>query len=131
MPFPTLSAAPAYTTVHGAAYCGDSLELLAGLPDGSVNLVVTSPPFALLREKAYGNQDQAGYLDWLTAFAKQVHRVPYDDGSFVLDLGGAYQRGVPARSLYPFRVLLKFCDEVGFFLAEEVVSRRWWNRVVA
>ena len=65
MPFSTLSAAPAYTTVHGAAYCGDSLELLAGLSDGSVNLVVTSPPFALLREKAYGNRDQAGYLSSL------------------------------------------------------------------
>jgi len=121
---PVLSVSPAYTTVHGAAFCGDSLDLLAGLPDRSVNLVLTSPPFALLREKAYGNRDQAEYLDWLTAFARQVHRVLRDDGSFVLDLGGAYQRGVPARSLYPFRVLLRFCDEVGFFLAEEVY---WHN----
>jgi len=125
MPQPPLpSAAPAYTTAHGAAFCGDSLDLLAGLPDGSVNLVITSPPFALLREKAYGNRDQADYLDWLMAFARQVRRVLRDDGSFVLDLGGAYQRGVPARSLYPFRVLLRFCDEVGFFLAEDVY---WHN----
>ncbi len=119
-----LAATPAYTTSHGAAYCGDSLDLLVGLADRSVNLVVTSPPFALLREKTYGNRDQAEYLDWLTAFARQVHRVLRDDGSFVLDLGGAYQRGVPARSLYQFRVLLRFCDEVGFFLAEEVY---WHN----
>jgi len=121
---PVLPVPPAYTTVHGAAFCGDSLDLLAGLPDGSVNLVLTSPPFALLREKAYGNRDQAEYLDWLTAFAWQVHRVLRDDGSFVLDLGGAYQRGVPARSLYQFRVLLRFCDDVGFFLAEDVY---WHN----
>ena len=121
---PTLPARAAYTTRNGAAFCGDSLQLLAGLSDRSVNLVVTSPPFALLREKAYGNRDQADYLDWLTAFAQQVHRVLRDDGSFVLDLGGAYQRGVPARSLYPFRILLRFCDEIGFFLAEEVY---WYN----
>ena len=121
---PPLLATPAYTTMLGASYCGDSLDLLAGLPDGSVNLVVTSPPFALLREKAYGNRDQAEYLDWLTALAHQVRRVLRDDGSFVLDLGGAYQRGVPARSLHPFRVLLRFCDEVGFFLADDVY---WHN----
>jgi site-specific DNA-methyltransferase (cytosine-N4-specific) len=42
-----------------------------------------------------------------------------DTGSFVLDLGGAYQRGAPVRSLYNYRVLLRLCDECGFFLAEE------------
>ena len=42
---------PAYLTNWGAAYCGDSLDLLAALPDASVNLVLTSPPFALQREK--------------------------------------------------------------------------------
>jgi site-specific DNA-methyltransferase (cytosine-N4-specific) len=115
---------PAYTTALGAAYCGDSLDLLRTLPSGSVNLVMTSPPFALLREKTYGNLDQHAYIDWLLNFGREVHRVLKDDGSFVLDLGGAYQRGVPARSLYQFRVLLRMCDEAGFFLAEEVY---WHN----
>lgn len=46
-----LSAKPAYTTQLGAAYVGDSLNLLADLPDSSVNLVITSPPFALQRQK--------------------------------------------------------------------------------
>ena len=106
---------PAYTTAHGNAYCGDSLELLGKLPTASVNLVMTSPPFALQRQKAYGNKDQDEYLEWLTAFAREVRRVLKDDGSFVLDLGGAYEKGVPTRSLYNFRVLIKFCDELGFF----------------
>jgi DNA modification methylase len=121
---PTLSVSPAYTTDLGAAYCGDSLELLVGLPNQSINLVVTSPPFALQRQKAYGNKDQAEYIDWLVRFAKQVHRVLKDDGSFVLDLGGAYEKGVPTRSLYNFRVLVRFCDELGFFLAEDFY---WFN----
>ncbi len=88
---PKFSVSPAYKTAFGAAYCGDSLELLAGLPDGCVNLVLTSPPFALQRQKAYGNKDQSEYVEWLAQFARQVRRVLRDDGSFVLDLGGAYQ----------------------------------------
>jgi DNA modification methylase len=111
--------APSYTTALGSTYRGDSLELLQTLPDASVNLVVTSPPFALQRQKEYGNPDQAEYVDWLTGFARLVHQKLRDDGSFVLDLGGAYQKGVPVRSLYQYRVLLAFCDLVGFHLAEE------------
>jgi site-specific DNA-methyltransferase (cytosine-N4-specific) len=112
-------AKAAYTTRQGAAYIGDSRELLAELPDDSINLVMTSPPFALQRVKAYGNKSQHEYLDWLTDFARLVHQKLTPDGSFVLDLGGAYQKGVPVRSLYNFRALIRFCDEVGFFLAEE------------
>jgi site-specific DNA-methyltransferase (cytosine-N4-specific) len=121
---PKLPFSPAYVTRAGACYCGDSLDLLAALPEASVNLVMTSPPFALQRQKAYGNKDQTEYIDWLTQFGKQVHRVLRPDGSFVLDLGGAYEKGVPVRSLYNFRVLIRFCDEIGFFLAEDFY---WFN----
>lgn len=110
---------PAYTTSRGAAYHGDSLNLLQELDDGSVNLVLTSPPFALQRKKEYGNKEQGDYVDWLVQFGELVYRKLADDGSFVLDLGGAYQKGVPARSLYNFRVLLRFCDHLGFILAED------------
>jgi SAM-dependent methyltransferase len=121
---PTLPIAPAYTTRCGAAYCGDSLKLLAALPDTSINLVITSPPFDLQRQKPYGNKDRVDYVDWLAQFAEQVHRVLKNDGSFVLDLGGAYQKGFPTRSLYNFRVPIRFCDELGFFLAQDFY---WFN----
>lgn len=114
-----LGIAPAYITGSGAAYCGDSLQLLEQLHDNSVNLVVTSPPFALLRKKEYGNKEQHEYIDWLAEFAAIVYKKLRNDGSFVLDLGGAYQRGVPVRSLYNYRVLMRFCDGLGFHLAEE------------
>jgi len=110
---------PAYLTHWGAAYCGDALDLLTALPDASVNLVLTSPPFALQREKEYGNQAQTEYVTWLSRFARLVQRKLKDDGSFVLDLGGAYEAGSPTRSLYNFRVPIHFCDELGFFLAED------------
>lgn len=115
---------PAYLTNRGAAYCGDSLNLLAALPDSSVNLVLTSPPFALQREKEYGNKAQHEYVAWLANFARLVHRKLKDDGSFVLDLGGAYEPGSPTRSLYNFRVPIYFCDVLGFHLAEDFY---WFN----
>jgi DNA modification methylase len=120
----TVLPAPTYITNNGAAYHGDSLDLLAAVQASSVNLVVTSPPFALQREKEYGNLDQVEYVDWLLQFGRAVHRVLTDDGSFVLDLGGAYQKGIPARSLYNFRVLLRLCDELNYFLAEDFY---WFN----
>ncbi len=110
---------PVYETLNGKAFCGDSLNLLDKLPNDSVDLVVTSPPFALLRQKEYGNLDQTEYVDWLAQFAYKVKRVIKPEGSFVLDLGGAYQKGQPIRSLYNYKVLIKFCEEVGFNLAEE------------
>lgn len=115
---------PTYQTPLGAAFLGDSLELLNQLPDQSINLVLTSPPFALQREKEYGNKGQGEYIEWLAQFAKIVYQKLKNDGSFVLDLGGAYEQGKPVRSLYNFRVPIHFCDEIGFFLAEDFY---WYN----
>ncbi len=115
---------PYYRTRLGATYVGDSCSLLAELADSSVDLVITSPPFALRRQKTYGNVAETEYVAWLVPFAKEVFRVLKPTGSFVLDLGGAYRAGIPARSLYNFRVLLTLCDEVGFYLAEDFY---WFN----
>lgn len=57
-------------------------------------------------------------------FAEEIRRVLAPDGSFVLNIGGSYERGRPTRSLYHFRVLLMLCDEVGFHLAQECF---WFN----
>jgi site-specific DNA-methyltransferase (cytosine-N4-specific) len=108
-----------FTTSLGQAILGDSRNVLKTMPSESVDLVMTSPPFALLREKEYGNHDQAAYVEWLCGFGPEIRRVLKPTGSFVLDLGGAYQRGVPIRSLYNFRVLITLVEEFGFFLAEE------------
>lgn len=109
----------AFRTAFGMALVGDSMEVLTTMPDESVDLVMTSPPFALLREKSYGNLDQEEHVAWLAGFGPAVKRVLKPSGSFVMDLGGAYRRGVPVRSLYNFRVLIKLVDEVGFHLAED------------
>lgn len=108
-----------YKTPYGLQLSADSREILASLPAQSIDLIITSPPFALLRQKSYGNKDQDAYVAWLTEFGEAAFKPLKDTGSFVLDLGGAYQRGKPIRSLYNFRVLLDFCDHLGYHLAEE------------
>src|SRR5437667_11584200 len=102
-----------YRTQNGRQICGDSKQILDLLPKASVDLIVTSPPFALLRKKSYGNENQAEYGAWLGEFGELAFPVLKQTGSFVLDLGGAYERGRPVRSLYNFRVLLDFCDRIG------------------
>lgn len=115
-----LEAEPFYVEGNGAAVKGDSRELLADLPDESVNLVVTSPPFALTRKKEYGNKDSEDFAEWFLEFSDQVYDVLKPSGSFVVDIGGSWQKGEPVRSLYHFELLLKLAGEEGRYnLAQE------------
>lgn len=110
---------PAYSTSLGSAWAADSADWLPTLADDSVDLAMTSPPFALLRPKAYGNRVDDDYLDWLMGFAKALRPKLKDTGSLVIDMGGAYQRGAPKRSLVQWRFLLRAVDELGYSLAQE------------
>lgn len=115
---------PFYETPAGTAFLGDSRELLKALPDSSVNLVFTSPPYALHFKKAYGNVSKADYVDWFLTFAREIHRVLADDGSFVLNIGGSWNPGEPTRSLYHFKLMIALVEELGFYLAQECY---WYN----
>jgi hypothetical protein len=79
---------PHFKTALGAAYCGKAEELLPALPDESVNLIFTSPPYALHFKKDYGNVDQDKYVDWFLGFASEFRRVLKPDGSLVINIGG-------------------------------------------
>ncbi len=114
-----------YKTSLGEAWHGDSLDWLETFDDESVNLVCTSPPFALTRKKSYGNEHEDDYIVWFHQFAKKVKDKLAEDGSFVIDLGGAWTEGVPTRSLYQYRLLIDLVDELGFHLAEDFY---WFNR---
>ncbi|MDF2387108.1 site-specific DNA-methyltransferase [Nostoc ellipsosporum NOK] len=110
---------PYYTQTNGAVYLGDSLELIKFIDDNSINLILTSPPFALTRKKEYGNETAEKYIEWFLPFAYEFKRVLKTDGSLIIDLGGAYLPGIPVRSIYQYELLVKLCKEVGFFLAQE------------
>jgi site-specific DNA-methyltransferase (cytosine-N4-specific) len=121
---PRFSEKPAYRTQLGAAYVADSRELLAALPDESVGLVVTSPPYALHFKKEYGNVEKHGYVSWFLPFAREIFRVLKPDGSFVLNIGGSFNPSMPTRSLYHFKLLIALVEELGFHLAQECF---WYN----
>jgi DNA modification methylase len=116
---PRFPIPPYYQLEYGAAYLADSLELMQHLPDKSISLILTSPPFALTRKKEYGNKSAEEYVDWFMEFARQFKRILKDDGSLVVDLGGAYLPGSPIRSIYQYELLIRLCKELGFFLAQE------------
>src|SRR5690606_4734550 len=113
-----------HSTDLGRVYHADSLDVMASMKASSVDLIVTSPPFALTRKKEYGNEQEGAYLEWFRDFAKQFHRVLKNSGSLVIDLGGAWLPGAPVRSLYQFKLLIMLCEEYGFHLAQEFY---WWN----
>ena len=98
---------------------GNSLALMPKIPDKSVDLIITSPPFALKRKKEYGNEDEDKYVEWFMDFARHFHRILSPTGSFILDLGGAYMPGFPVRSIYQFELLVRLVRETGFYLAQE------------
>ena len=103
---------------------GDSLALMRKLPSESINLILTSPPYALHFKKEYGNKSQDEYVGWFMQFAKEFHRLLRSDGSLVVDLGGSWQSGKPTRSLYHFELLLSLCKQTHFHLAQEFF---WYN----
>ena len=114
-----------YSTTEGMAFLGDSLELMRLMPDKSVNAIITSPPFALRRKKRYGNPPEHEYVEWFLAFAAEFKRLLVDDGSLVVEIGGAWLKGTPTRSIYQFKLLVELVERIGFHLAQDFY---WFNR---
>ena len=115
---------PAYSTSLGALFHTDALKMLNVLPSDSVDLVMTSPPFALTRKKEYGNEPVERYLEWFKPFCRQIYRVLKPTGSFVLDIGGAWVPGAPVRSLYHFALAVHLAEDMDFRLAQDFY---WYN----
>lgn len=113
-----------YTARTGKVVFGDSLLYLKTLRARSVDLIMTSPPFGLVRKKDYGNAAAEEYLAWFRPFATAFKRVLKDNGSLVIDIGGSWIPGQPTRSLYHFKLLIMLCEEFGFHLAQEFY---WWS----
>ncbi|MFQ3652586.1 MAG: site-specific DNA-methyltransferase, partial [Gemmataceae bacterium] len=63
----------AYETELGRCHLADAREVLAELSDDSIDLVLTSPPYALRRKKRYGNADAAAYREWFLPFAAEIY----------------------------------------------------------
>ena len=113
-----------HATDQGKIFNGDSYHFICGLRTNSIDLILTSPPFGLVRAKEYGNVPADEYLDWLRPYATQFHRILKRSGSLVIDIGGVWKKGEPTRHLYHFELLIMLCKEYDFHLAQDFY---WWN----
>ncbi|MHB9294647.1 hypothetical protein PilKf_00371 [Pillotina sp. SPG140] len=109
-----------YETPNGSMICGDSLNVLPSLIKNGVRakLIMTSPPFALIKKKEYGNEDSEEYTDWFMQFVPYFKQILEPNGSLVIDIGGAWIKGMPVKSTYQYKLLLKLCEN-GFYLAQD------------
>jgi site-specific DNA-methyltransferase (adenine-specific) len=90
---------PGYTLT-----CGDCLAVLARLPESSVDVVVTSPPYNLdLRYESYqDHRAEDEYLAWMVAVATALRRVMKPDASFFLNISGS-----PNQPWLPFELIVR------------------------
>ena len=75
-------------------HCGDSLELLKELPDNSVDLVITSPPYSTLKTYITDTGIPADkYVEWFLPICNEICRVIKPTGSFILNINDKVEDG--------------------------------------
>jgi site-specific DNA-methyltransferase (cytosine-N4-specific) len=112
-----------YETDKGTALWAEAEAAAGVIADNCVNLLISSPPYPLNRQKTYGNLRGQEYLDWLVALASEWKRMLVDDGSMIINLGPVWNKGEPTQSLYQERLLLRLVDDLGLHLAQ----RFYWS----
>jgi DNA modification methylase len=112
---------------------GDALDVLPALVQAGfrAKLIVTSPPFALIRKKAYGNEDSDSYLEWFDQFIPYFKRILEPQGSLVIDIGGSWVKGLPVRSTYQFKMMLRLCENglwvtIRRLRVKDAINNVWW-----
>lgn len=109
---------PAFEGEGVSIFHGDCLQLIKELPDGLIDLTVTSPPYNIGKE--YEEiQDLGTYLQWCWSWISEIYRITKDNGSFWLNLG--YLELPERAKAIPIPYLL--WDKIRFYLIQEVV----WN----
>ena len=104
---------------------GDCLDVLADMPADSVDLIVTSPPYADARRRTYGGVKPADYVDWFAPRAAEMLRVLKPTGSLVLNIKEKAIDG--ERHTYVLELILHLKREIGFRWVEEYI----WHKTTA
>lgn len=102
--------------------CDDALKALKLLPDHSVSLVVTSPPYADQRKQTYGGINPDDYVEWFMPISKELYRVLKQDGSFILNIKERVVQG--ERHTYVIELILALKKQ-GWLWTEEYI---WHKR---
>jgi len=114
-------------SIHPLLLCGDSLQILRKIPQNSVDMVITSPPYWGKREYTSGGigleQNYNSFIDNLLQVIYEIKRILKQEGSFWLNIGDTYKN----KSLVgiPWRIAIKMMDDQGWILRNEVI----WNKV--
>lgn len=113
-------------------YLGDSQEQLKNLPNNSVDLIVTSPPYADQRKGTYGGIHPDKYVEWFLPISEQLLRVLKPTGTFVLNIKEKVVEG--ERSTYVMELILEMRKQ-GWLWTEEFIWHKkncypgkWPNR---
>ena len=113
-------------------YCGDSREQLGYLPDNSVDLIVTSPPYADQRKNTYGGIHPDRYVEWFLPISAELLRVLKPSGTFILNIKEKVLNG--ERSTYVMELILAMRKQ-GWLWTEEFIWHKknaypgkWPNR---
>jgi len=120
------------TRYRNEIYLGDSSRILRRLPDRSVDLIVTSPPYANQRSKSYGGIKPNDYVEWFMPIAVQLKRVLSPTGSFILNIKEHVENG--ERHTYVMELILALKKQ-GWLWTEEYMWHKknafpgkWPNR---
>jgi len=112
--------------------CGDCEEVLKDFPSDSVDLIVTSPPYADSRNKTYGGIHPNKYVEWFSPKSKQFLRVLKPSGTFVLNIKEKVVNG--ERHTYVLELILKMREQDWLWTEEFVWHKKncypgkWPNR---
>lgn len=116
-----------YSTSLGNYYKSNIDEVidndLLGHLEGQINLILTSPPFPLVRPKKYGNLEGEEYLMWIGKISRYLKKLLAPGGSIVLEIGNAWIKGVPEMSTLPLKSLIHFQEEGEYRLCQQFI----WN----
>jgi DNA modification methylase len=115
-----------FDTPLGSSFHADSLKLITSKRfldknEGKIDLIITSPPFSLIKKKKYGNKVGEEYIEWLQQFSRPLSRLLSKRGSIIIELGNSWEKGVPVFSTVPIEALLRFKTAGGFFLCQEFI----------
>ena len=117
-----------FSTKYGSAYNSsieDFLDSKAGIAlRGKVQLIFTSPPFPLVVPKKYGNKIGEDYLNWMAELAPNLAKLLKPNGSMVIEIGYAWDKGVPTMSTLPLKTLMAIAESADLKICQQLV---WHN----
>ena len=101
---------------------GDSREVLKEIGNDSIDLIVTSPPYADRRKSTYGGIDSEKYVEWFLPVSEQLLRILKPTGTFILNIKEKAENG--ERSTYVLDLILALKKQ-GWLWTEEFI---WYKK---